>query len=305
MEELNEANAEAAENVAKLTPQAEAGDAEAQLELARAYWAMVVMAKSDIQETVKETSWSWYEKVVEQTKDLKVKAEATKELATNYWYQEKMDGLQSLAEKGVADAQYYLADRLSSSNETMKQAIEWYEKAAENGKTESMAWLASNFQLGMVVEQDVKKAFEWLKKGAEAGDPEMTYELATKYHNGFGSFWPEFEKDIRKANELYQKAANAGHTGAQIYLAKLLIYAKLGANAEVVTGWLLDKEVAEGYFYRGRMYELGIGRDMNLDKALAHYQVALKKGYLQAEMAIDRVKVAKMNAAEAVNASVQ
>jgi len=49
-----------------------------------------------------------------------------------------------------------------------------------------------------------------LQREAEKGDPDAQYNLAYRYENGFG-----LPKDEAKALELYQKAADQGHSGAQ------------------------------------------------------------------------------------------
>jgi hypothetical protein len=49
-----------------------------------------------------------------------------------------------------------------------------------------------------------------LQKEAQQGDPDAQYNLAYRYENGFG-----VAKDEAKALELYQKAADQGHSEAQ------------------------------------------------------------------------------------------
>jgi hypothetical protein len=52
-----------------------------------------------------------------------------------------------------------------------------------------------------------------LQKEAQQGDPDAQYNLAYRYENGFG-----IAKDEAKALELYQNAADQGHSEAQISL---------------------------------------------------------------------------------------
>lgn len=49
-----------------------------------------------------------------------------------------------------------------------------------------------------------------LQREADKGDPDAQYNLAYRYENGFG-----LPKDEAKALELYQKAADQGHSEAQ------------------------------------------------------------------------------------------
>ncbi|MGZ4953468.1 MAG: tetratricopeptide repeat protein [Methylobacter sp.] len=53
------------------------------------------------------------------------------------------------------------------------------------------------------------KISQW-RREAKAGDPDAQYNLAYIYENGLG-----VPKDEAKALELYQQAANQGHSAAQ------------------------------------------------------------------------------------------
>ena len=298
LKELKEANQEAAEKVEALESRAAAGDPKAMLEIARAYWGLVPMAGGEAEPAFKAQAWAWYEKAARQQIDSEVGKEAVEELVTNYWYQEKLDGLQEWATSGNASAQYYLANRLWKEQARRSEALDWYEKAATNDHLKAIQWMANETENGWFGEANLPVSLKWLTKGAELGDLEMKYQLARRYHFAYGPRWPEFEKDMRKANQLYLDAGNAGHVESLIYLSRLFIMAKSGTNAEIVTNKLMDAKKAEGWFYRGEMYEKGVGRDLNLNKAKANYKKALEMGYSEAEYAIGRVDAAQEAAAK-------
>ena len=72
------------------------------------------------------------------------------------------------------------------------------EKAADNNQVTSVA--------STVTEDKV----EQLQREAQAGDPDAQYNLAYLYENGRG-----VPKNEAKALELYQQAADQGHSAAQ------------------------------------------------------------------------------------------
>ena len=50
-----------------------------------------------------------------------------------------------------------------------KKAIEWYEKAAEQGDAQAQYNLGSMYYNGQGVDVNYKKAFEWFEKAAKQG----------------------------------------------------------------------------------------------------------------------------------------
>ena len=85
------------------------------------------------------------------------------------------------------------------------QALEWYEKAAEQGHknpksdgADALLW--SWFGKGPY------SGAKWFKKSAEQGYVEAQYNMGLMYHYGRG-----VEKDYIQALEWYEKAAEQGH----------------------------------------------------------------------------------------------
>ena len=110
----------------------------------------------------------------------------------------------------------YENGREVSKNE--EKAIEWYQKAAEQGHEEALECLQSvtdranandQYNLGMMfyngegAPQDYKKAAEWFQKSAEQGYADAQCDLGWMYYNGEG-----VARDYKKAAEWYQKAAD-------------------------------------------------------------------------------------------------
>ncbi|HET8726913.1 MAG TPA: tetratricopeptide repeat protein [Alphaproteobacteria bacterium] len=68
------------------------------------------------------------------------------------------------------------------------------------------------------------KAAQFLEQGASQGDPTALHMLGFMYEAG-----EHFERDVRKAFELYAAASRAGHLGASTNLGKLY---QLGIGTE-------------------------------------------------------------------------
>ena len=150
----------------------------------------------------------------------------------------------SLAEQGVAKAQYDLALCYFSAKgveEDEYKALEWCKKAAEQGLVDAQYKLAHWYRQGIGTAEDFQKAFEWCKKAAEQGLVDAQMDLAYWYHCGSGT-----EKDEKKELEWYLKAAEQG----SLY-------------ADFIVAW---------------HYELGIGTEKNYNKAVEYYRKAAKKG---------------------------
>ncbi|MCR5723303.1 MAG: tetratricopeptide repeat protein [Lachnospiraceae bacterium] len=97
-----------------------------------------------------------------------------------------------------------------------EKAIEWYEKAANQGHAEAQCSLGYMFSKGIGVKQNYIKAAEWYKKAANQGYAKGLFNLGTIYYNGRG-----VPKDIEKAKTLFDRAAKKGDTDAQTILSKL------------------------------------------------------------------------------------
>ena len=75
----------------------------------------------------------------------------------------------SLAEEGVAEAQYNLARIYSRGNEVERndeEAVRWYQLAADQGFAEAQTNLGLMFGKGQGVEQNFNEAVKWYQLAA-------------------------------------------------------------------------------------------------------------------------------------------
>jgi len=67
-----------------------------------------------------------------------------------------------------------------------KEAVKWYNKAAEQGHTYAQSRLGLMYDNGQGVPQDYKEAVKWYTKAAEQGNAAAQCNLGVKYDNGQG-----------------------------------------------------------------------------------------------------------------------
>lgn len=99
-------------------------------------------------------------------------------------------------------------------------------------------------KLGMA---DGPAAIAWLTRAAQSGDAKAQFDLGILYERGAGSV----QQNIPNAGQLYSLAANQGHAGATLALARL-VRLGLGAKLDLPKAWALaalaeergDKEAA-------------------------------------------------------------
>jgi TPR repeat protein len=141
----------------------------------------------------------------------------TKRYFSDRWnLQKALRYLKSAAEKGHADAQYYLAlhyYRGAGVSKNIEKANEWLIKSADNGSPMGLHELGCLYLKGRVFPKDHKKAIELLKKAVAQGSAEAEYDFCLMHHYG-----KILRKDDKKAFEWAMKAADKNHSEAKDYL---------------------------------------------------------------------------------------
>ena len=128
--------------------------------------------------------------------------------------------IEELANKGISDAERFYAQYYHYGDGGVEQdytkALEWYEKAAEQGNYGAMAQIGVLYANGNGVEQDYAKALEWYKKAAELGNDVAMCCIGAMYANGQG-----VDVDYNLALEWFEKAADQGNENAVDTIAML------------------------------------------------------------------------------------
>ena len=188
----------------------------------------------------------------------------------------------------------------------LRKAAELYQKAADQGNARAqvnLGWLREN---GWGVPKDLGKARELYQKAADQGNQSAIEKLnklstpaAPKLSNQenaatwFGDGWryrygQGVPKDLSKAAELYQKAADQGDVNAQYRLAQL--YEKGDGvpqdfrKAAELYQKAADRGATAAQYYLGVFYEKGQGVPKDLSKAAELYQKAADGGAVFAQI---------------------
>ena len=96
-------------------------------------------------------------------------------------FQEAFQIIKVEAEKGNAEAQFYLGKMLNRGEGTkrnLQEAVYWYQKGASQGNPKAMYNLAYLYAYGEGVEKNPKKAVELYSQAAEKGLPMAQYNLS-------------------------------------------------------------------------------------------------------------------------------
>jgi TPR repeat protein len=217
---------------------------------------------------------------------------------------------------GSAESQYVMGERHVTGRGVeadLELALEWFEKAAEQGHLPSQMRLVELYE-ERDAEGDASRASHWLKAAAEAGGPEAQYRfgrhLADAGESAAGAIWIE-------------KAAEADHPAAQVVLARRLAWEEGGDRAEVIallkkaalqgdpdgafelarvaengvvemsdeeiSKLLLDaaeKDHAGAQFAVAERYARGAGFDEDLETAVSWYRRSAEQGYAPAQEAM-------------------
>ena len=99
------------------------------------------------------------------------------------------------------------------SNPNLREAMSYFEQAAEQGHLEAQQNLAWYYYNNVT---NYPEAIKWFRKAAEQGDAEAQYQLGWIYEHGEG-----VPPNRIAAEKWYRDAAESGHTYAQEALKDL------------------------------------------------------------------------------------
>lgn len=156
-----------ADKIAQLRVKAEAGDPEAQADLAWAYDQGKGVAQS---------------------------------------YEEAVRWLKRAADQGHARAQNNLGVTYQLGNgvaQNYEEAVKWYRKAADQGHTSAQWNLGTMYEYGVGVDQDWQEAAVWYEKAAEQGFAMAQKKMTRCYREGLGV--PVDEEKAKYWEDLYKK----------------------------------------------------------------------------------------------------
>lgn len=173
--------ATAAEDINNLIRQAEAGNADAQFRLVKAYGQGIGVSKDS------NKAKHWFSKAAENGH-----AEAEYWTGYNYFYGQNIE-------------------------KNLGKALEWYERSANKGYGPAQFMAGYIYQMGHLLGDSIRpnlaKAINWYQLAVAQG------EMGAQFHFGcFKYFGIGVDKNVVEADLLIQKAAAKGQRGAQQFL---------------------------------------------------------------------------------------
>jgi uncharacterized protein len=159
----------------------------------------------------------------------------------------------------------------------MKQAVEWYRRAAEQGNAEVQHHLAALYEAG----HNFTDAALWYRKAAEQGNAPAQCNLGTLYHDGRG-----VERDLAEAAKWFEVGARQGDAQAESNIGYMYNYGE-GVRqdyGEAVKWYRLAAEQGFAIAQKnlGTMYALGQGVEQDEHEALRWFASAADHGLAMA-----------------------
>lgn len=113
----------------------------------------------------------------------------------------------SLASIGVADE--YQKGLIAYNDARYEQAIQYFERSAEQGNTKAQYLLGTMYRVGIGVEPDEYKGFDWCERAAKEGHLEAQFQVGLMYLEGEG-----VTQNDEKAMEWIWNASDRGYPQA-------------------------------------------------------------------------------------------
>lgn len=184
----------------------------------------------------------------------------------------QIDSIQYKAEHGDDKFQYVYGvcyEKGWGVEKDMKQALAWYNKAAEQKNGLAYNALGNSYRIGNGVDVDPKKAFECYQKGAIEKDDQAMLNLGNCYYYGMGT-----EKDEEAAIKWWTEAAEADNAYAMAQMGDCYFFG-LGVEKNMAKAIdyytpAADKNVTSALYRLGILYYTGngIGQDQTYAKIL-------------------------------------
>ena len=213
-----------------LTPLAEGGNLEAQINLGQIYMPNELDPEKPSDD---KKSFMWYSKAANQGDEnsqfhlgfLYEEGQGVtqnKEQAFYYWEKSAKNG--SWDKQNFVAKKYYEAKRY-------KEAAKWHLLLAEQGDDESQSMICGMYLEGLGVRQDFQEAYRWCTKAAEKDDSWALHTLGNIYEKGLGT-----QADLVRAHMYYNLSRDN-------VFSKMLItdLEKLMTKSQIIDAQILAK----------------------------------------------------------------
>jgi len=180
--------------------------------------------------------------------------------------------LQEEAELGNVRSQYRLATHYEDGRgvkQNMTEALKWYLRAADQNDLEAQVTLGYIHDVGRNVKRDDVEANLWYRKAAEQGDPWSQVSLGFKYVNGNG-----VPRDLQEALRWLAMAAEQGEAQAQYYMG-ICYRDGFGTKRDRIQAYKwLDLAALQESTHPNRIFDRARKHRDELEKGMTTVQVA-------------------------------
>lgn len=187
-----------------------------------------------------------------------------------------------LAEKGDKEAQFQLGTcyefGVNKVPADYATAIQWYQKAADQGHAEAKNKIGTYYLLG----KEYKKALKYYHAAAKLNNLNAQYNLGMMYMNDIYGVM-----DVQKGLKWYKLAAKAGHAAAQFEMGIYNFYGiGLVKKSTEAIPWF-EKAARQGHdeaqYMLAQCYLMGDGVWQNYKEAFKYFQMAADQNYAPAQ----------------------
>lgn len=149
------------------------------------------------------------------------------------WYQQA-------AEEGDTEAEYMLGAALFHVEKNLLQSVKWIQKAEAKKYVKAISFLGYFLITGQGIAQDKNQGFELILSAAKQGSDIAQFNLAYCFQKGWGT-----SVDLVQAEFWYRKATDQGCQAAEVELANILYNEEEIEKKEEAIG-LYKKAAAQG-----------------------------------------------------------
>jgi TPR repeat protein len=189
------------------------------------------------------------------------------------------------AEAGDPQAQVELGTRHFEGRlipKDNKQALYWYDKAAQQGYAEGQNRLGMMYYYGYGVKQDFGQALNWYTKASLQKHGQATYELSVMHLRGEG-----VSADQAKSAQLCIQSAELGFAFGQFALGQRYIRGMgVPQDYRLAHQWLqkaAEQNVPDAQVDLGIMHLQGMGVDQDFQEALKWFEPTAERGHPRAK----------------------
>ena len=157
---------------------------------------------------------------------------------------------------------------LAAKDDLIKEAIGLLKKIADRGHADAQYFLADCYANGISTPGNKRafdKAYPLFVLAAKHGHPDAAYRAGTCQEKGWGC-----RKESGKALQFYRKAASAGHPGAMYRLATAELNGELGLKKSAKEGvkWLKRSAEAATAEFPHALHELALLHERGIDNVV-------------------------------------